>query len=1045
MRVSKQFLSPRLTRIISTLLFFCFTLLSAAALQAQTGATVTVSGKIVLGTISADLAGTSIQVKGSGKGVYTDAQGHYSIQVRIGATLVISRIGYKPQQVRVSDQPELNITLDPTDNSLDQVVVVSYGKQRARDITGSVAKVDAGAVQDITASEVGQKLQGKVAGLQLNQTSGIPGQAMTFRIRGAASLSSGNQPLVVIDGQPIISDVTSGSGDLNLINPDEIESYSVLKDAAATSLYGSRGANGVVIITTKQAKLGRTNVSANAYYGSQSVPQRGRPPLMNANQFATFMNGYYQDRITYENWINPVTNTPTIPSDYANPGQYGKGTDWYSAIIHAAPIDNYSINLSSGTEKVSSSTTLTYFNQSGVLYNTGMQRFAFRSNNEYRPVNRVKIGLNLAPSYQIDHNTNGGNLALNGNRQVVSGAEISSPLIAPYKADGTYNLTTTSYGMYALPNFLQQEKIMNNNQTNFHFLGNAYVDIEVLRGLHVKSTINGDLGSQEFNAYYGTQYGVFGGPPPRPTTASSAVSNSYDSYSWLNENTIDYSNTFGAHTLDVLAGYTTQKYNQDTRTVNGTGFANDAIPWISGATTTSGTTNNTQWTIASAIARVNYDYKKRYYLSGTIRSDGSSRFGALKKYGTFPSISGGWIVSDESFFPKTNALNFLKFKGSYGLTGNNNITNYLQVSNVTGSNYVLSGTTTPGEAITVLGNQNLTWETSKQTDVGLEASFLNNRITFSYDYYNKLTSGMLSNLQVPYASGFSSIAYNVASLRMWGHEFTLSSRNMIGKFTWSTDFNIAFNSNKVLSLVNNTPIGGTGMYSDYNQTAVGHPIGELYGMIFQGIYMTQADFDKYPHYSTSAVGTTRMKDLNGDGVITLADRTFLGNPTPTFIYGLTNSFTYKNFDLGILAAGQYGNKIMNTNLQNLQNLDGIFNIDNDMQDRWRSLTNPGNGKVPRTLSGTTELYRLVNSNWVFRGDYLSIKNITLGYTVGQQNLRYIKSIRIYASVQNALMFTRYPGQNPEVNDTKDSQTTAGQDNGSYPVPRVMMVGANINF
>jgi hypothetical protein len=397
----------------------------------------------------------------------------------------------------------------------------------------------------------------------------------------------------------------------------------------------------------------------------------------------------------------------------------------------------------------------------------------------------------------------------------------------------------------------------------------------------------------------------------------------------------------------------------------------------------------------------------------------------------------------------------MKLKGSYGLTGNNNLgnnntLNYPSITLLSPTNYVFGGTTTLGQSITTLGNPNLTWETSKQTDVGIEMNFLKNRITFSYDYYNKRTENMLSILPIPYASGYANIAYNVGTFRIWGHEFQLSTKNMVGAFTWSTDLNISFNDNKVISLVNNTPIGGTNKYYDYNRTAVGHHIGEFYGFIFDGVYMNQAEFDKYPHEASSTVGSARMRDVSGvngvpDGKIDINDRTFIGNPNPKFIYGIGNNFAYKNFDLNIIAAGQVGNKIMNVNLQNIQNLDGAFNLEKDMANRWRSEQNPGNGKVPRTTSATTELYRLVNTNWVFSGDYLTIKNIALGYTFKQATLRYIKSIRLYGSVQNAFIFTKYPGQNPEVNDNKDNQTVAGLDNGSFPNPRTVMVGANINF
>jgi TonB-linked SusC/RagA family outer membrane protein len=1009
-----------------------------------TGDTIRVAGYVHLAGGSADLSGTSVEIRG-GKGVvFTDSAGHFAVKASLNGTLVFSHVGYLTTEVDVKDHRVITVTLDKEPNTL-QEVTVSYGKQLKRDITGSVGVVSASNVEDIPATEFGQKLQGQVSGIQILQTSGLPGNAITFRIRGAASLSSGNQPLIVLDGQPLNSDVTGGTGDINLVPPDEIESYSVLKDAAATSLYGSRASNGVVLITTKTAKIDKTSITANAYYGVQSITNRGRPDLMNGYQFATFMQGFYQDKIANEGWVNPTTGTPTIPSDYANPGQYGKGTSWYNELIHPAPMQNYTVNYSVGTGKVSSSTTMNYFNQQGVLYNTGTQRYAFRTNTEFRPIPQVKLGLNLAPAYQIDHNTRGGNLLLNGNRQVIAGADLSSPLISPWASKGVYNLSTSSFGMYALPNYLQQEKIMDDDQTNFSFLGNAYIDVEFFHGFHAKSTINGDLLTQDYNAYYGTQFGEFGLVPPQPASSSQAVNNSNNTYTWTNENLLTYATHFGDHSLDLLGGYTAQKSYESLRSITGTGFATDETPWVTAATTTTGSSNSTSWTIVSALARVNYDFKKRYYLSATIRNDGSSRFGTNKKYGTFPSASAVWVASDEKFFPKWSMLNYLKFRGSYGLTGNFNIGNYTQTALLSPSNYVLNGSTTLGESITTLGNPNLTWETSKQLDVGADLTIVHGRINISYDYYRKTTDGMLAPLPIPSASGYTSIQYNEGTFRIWGHDIQVSTDNIRGRFNWTTDFNISFNDNKVISLVNGTPIGGTGMYDDYNRTAVGHRIGELYGWQFEGIYATQQEYNEYPKYATSVVGSARFKDVNGDDTIDINDRTFIGRTSPKFIYGMTNHFTFKNFDLNILVAGQVGNKLMNTNLQNLHNLDGVFNVEKSMMYRWRSVTDTGNGKVPSTRSGSTEAYRLVNSTWVFSGDYLAIKNITLGYTFNKKTLRYIHGIRIYVSVQNAFMFTKYPGENPEVNDTKDVQTQAGLDNGSYPIPRVVTTGANINF
>lgn len=991
-----------------------------------------VTGKVTSSEDHGILPGVSIKVKGSTNGTVTDAKGNYTLNVPSGSILVFTYVGFNPYQVTVGQSKTINAALQPNNNSLNEIVVVSYGKQRQRDITGAVSKVNADDLQNLPAAEIGQKLTGRVPGLQVNQSTGRPGQGMNFRIRGAATLGSSNQPLIVVDGQPINND------GVNLLNPDDIESFSVLKDAASSSLYGSRAANGVILITTKQAKAGKTTINLNTYYGAQTVTQRGRPNLMNAREFATFMKGYYEDKIKYEKWVNPVTKLAEIPSDYANPDQYGEGTDWYNTLLRTAPIQNYSLNISTGTDKILSSNTATYFKQDGVLVNTSMKRFSFRSNNVYTPSSKVKFGFNISPTYQIDDNTRGN---LDGNRQILVGAEISSPLIPVRNPDGSFITRTGSYGMFALPNFLQQMEIMKIKQNNLRLLANAFGEIELLKNLRFKTTINADLGSVDYNSFNSSLVGSAGSPGP---TAPSARNISNDYFSWLSENTLTYQYKIEEHTFDFLAGYTAQKYSNNSRTINGTGFANDNVPWISGASTTTGSTNNNAWDVASMLGRINYDYKGRYLLSATIRRDGSSRFGLNKKFGTFPSISAGWIASDESFFPKSDNLSFFKIRAGYGLTGNYNIGDYTQTSLVGQTNYVFNGALSPGLSITQLGNPDLTWETSKQLDIGLEMTFLKNRISVTYDYYNKRTEGMLFQISLPYESGYGNIRYNVGAFKLWGHELQINTTNLTGAVKWNTGFNISYNDNKVLNLPDHVPIGGTGMYNDYNRTAEGRRIGELWGYVFDGVYMTQAEYDSQPHAASSAVGTVRMKDINGDGKIDANDKTYIGNTNPKFLFGLTNDLKYKKFDFSIAVSGQSGNKLMNTNLQNLANLDGIFNIDKSMSNRWRSPENPGNGQVPRTLSNTTELYRLGNSSQVFSGDFLAIRNVALGYTFDMKQ-KYFKTARLYVSVNQAYVFTKYPGQNPEANDIRDDQTRAGQDNGSFPVPRTISIGANINF
>ncbi|MBZ4189505.1 SusC/RagA family TonB-linked outer membrane protein [Niabella beijingensis] len=998
-----------------------------------------IRGTVTLSRSGDDLTGTSVNVKGKIEATTTDAKGNFTLKARIPVTLIVSRVGYGTLEVPVASNEPVSVLLTEGSNNMNEVVVVSYGTRLAKDITSAVTTFNAAKAKDVPAAEFGQRLQGRVAGVQINMANGRPGQGIDMRIRGAASLSSGYQPLIVVDGQPL-SGSNTRSGDMNVVNPDDIETFTVLKDAAAAALYGSRAANGVIIITTKQAKSGRTNISLDTYYGWQKVPQKGRPDMMNAREFATYMKEYYEDKATYESY------TDGVPAEYANPDQYGEGTNWYNALLRTAPMQSISVNLSSGTDKVSSSSTLSYFNQDGVLLNTNMKRYAFRSNNEYRPWDGVKIGLNLSPSYQTDHNTRN---YTDGNRQILANATAASPLIPVRAADGSYNVGVSSFGMLNLNNPVQQLELAQSDYKTFRLLGNAYADIAILKNLHFKSTINTDISAFEGDLYQGTMYGIGLSAPklPRSPSSSAASHSSYNYTSWLNENTLTYNLKIKDHSFDAMAGYSGQKWRRNYRSINGSNFAGDVIPWISGAAVTNGSTNTEAWSTASFFGRLNYDFRGKYLLTGTFRNDGASRFGENKKYGQFPSVSAGWIVSEEGFFPKTGAINFLKLRGSYGRTGNFNIPNYQQVSNVTATNYVFGGTLTPGFSITILGNPDLTWEVSTQTDIGTDINFFDNRIVFSYDYYNKLTTAMLYPISLPYESGYANITANVGKFRIWGHEFQISSRNLTGALEWNTDVNLSLNNNKVVELPPNTPfVGGGATYSGYNRSIVGHHIGEFYGYVFDGVYKTQAEADQQPKHSTSMVGSARMKDVDENGVITADDRTLIGNPSPTYIYGITNTFRYKDFDFAIVGYGQGGNQVLNANRADWTNLDGIMNVASDMKNRWRSESNPGNGLVPRTRSGTTELYRLANSSWVEDGDFFTIKNITLGYTLRPNAIKYIRSARLYVSVQQAFVFTKYSGMNPEANATRDDAVgTYGQDLSTFPIPRTFMIGANFNF
>ena len=1025
-----------LPQVVLLLLLFLF----QGTVRAQ-GTGSTIRGTVTLSRSADDPAGTSVNVKGRIEATATDSKGNFSLRSRLPVTLIISRVGYGTLEVPVVSEEPVTVLLTENNNNMNEVVVVSYGTRQAKDITGAVGTFNAARAKEIPAAEFGQKLQGRVAGVQINMANGRPGQGMDIRIRGAASLSSGYQPLIVVDGQPL-SGSNTRSGDMNVVNPDDIETFTVLKDAAAAALYGSRAANGVILITTKQAKAGRTNISLDAYYGWQKVPQKGRPNMMNAREFAAYMKEYHEDKVTYEN------DTTDLAAEYAHPEQYGTGTNWYDALLRTAPMQSISLNLSSGTEKVSSSSTLSYYNQDGVLLNTNVKRYSFRSNNEYRPGERLKIGINLAPSYQTDHNTRN---YTDGNRQILANATAASPLISVRAADGSYNSYVSSPGMLRLNNPVQQLELAKADYGTFRLLGNAYADIGILKNLHFRTTLNTDIAAFEGDIYQGTMFGIGLNAPriPRPSTEATAAHSSHNYVSWLNENTLTYNLKINEHSLEAMAGYSAQKWRRNYRNIGASNFGSDAIPWINSVnnTITSAATNTEAWSTASVYGRLNYDFKGRYLLTATIRRDGSSRFGENRKYGNFPAISGGWIISDEGFFPENKAVSFLKLRGSYGETGNFNIGNYSQISNVSGTNYIFGGTLTPGYSITTLGNADLTWEISAQTNIGADINFLNNRIVFSYDYYSKRTHDMLYPISLPSQSGYSSVQANVGTFKIWGHEFQVSSRNLTGALEWNTDLNLSFNNNRVLQLPPNTPfVGGGPPYSGYNRSLEEHHIGEFYGYIFDGVYMTQAEFDKQPKHSSSLVGSVRMKDINEDGLIDANDRTLMGNPNPKYIYGITNTLRYKDLDLTIVGYGQGGNQILNVNRADWTNLDGIMNVAKDMQYRWRSEENPGNGQVPRTRSLTTELYRLANSTWVEDGDFFSIKNITLGYTFKQGLIKYVRSARIYASAQQVAVFTKYSGMNPEANATRDDAVgTYGQDLSTFPIPRTFTIGANFNF
>lgn len=990
---------------------------------------ITVKGKVI-DVNKESLIGVTIQVQNTSVGTITDIDGNYILpNVPSNAKLEVSYVGMKSQIIEVGGRTSIDVILETDTELLDEVVVVAYGTQKARSVTGAMSRINTDELVDMPVSNITQKMQGKFAGVQILNNSGEPNGNLSIRVRGQASINAGNNPLVVIDGFP------SSSG-LETLSPDEIESISILKDAASTTLYGSRAANGVILVTTKQGRSGKTEITFNANYGIQDVSSRGMPDVMNAREFAQFKKEYYEDAQKYEGKTTPV------PEQYANPASVSEGTDWYKVLLRTANSQNYNLGLQTGTDVVKSSVNLNYNSTEGTIINSYANRFSVRSNNEFKASDRIIFGMNLSASY-IDRQVQDG---IGIDRQIIGSAFLMDPALKYKNEDGTYPISYSPPGMFGNANYYLVLRDRQNPAKTIRGTVNTYAQVELAEGLKYRISANADMGNfrQERWVPSYVSGGMFSAPP-NPAYGSY---NTFNYENWLVENTLTYQKTFNeVHDFDVLLGYSAQKSKDISSTINASNYPSDEIGFFNAAQTKVGSGGKSAWSMLSWLSRFNYEYMNRYILSFSYRRDGSSRFGANARWANFPSFSAGWVASEEGFLKDVNNLSFLKLRASWGKVGNNNIGNYTSIASVNNYNYVLDGTIVPGRQLGNIGNNNLTWETTESWNIGADVSLYKDRVFFMYDYYNKVTNGLLYQIDIPYSSGFSNIQSNIGEFRFWGHEFTLQTKNLTGAFKWSTDFNITFDRNKAVKLgTNDTPIGGYNNQVDYNRTAVGKPLGMFYGYVYDGVYMTQEEYDSQPKHASSTVGTVRMKDINGDKKIDSADKTFIGNPNPDFLYGLTNSFSWNNFDASVVISGSVGNDIMDATYEWTENIDAVFNVRKEVAERWRSVENPGKGNIPRTLTGSTELFRYTNSRWVFDGSYLMVKNLTLGYKVPLKSNPFIKSLRFYLTAQNLLTLTKYPGMNPEVSRSGTGGLSFyGVDHTSYPVSRIYTAGINVSF
>lgn len=1033
------------------LLKFCLPLAFLLFISIEVMAQSIVTGK-VLGDSSQPLSGVTVSEKGTSNATVSKEDGSFSIRLTTSRpSLVISNVGYTQKEVGVSKQNNIIITLTAESKQLNDVVVVGYGTRRKKELTGAIASVGAKDIQQVPVSGLDQALQGKVSGLQISSTSGAPGGNTNILIRGIGSISGGNEPLFVIDGFPVSN---AGIGNpLNTINPNDIESIDVLKDASATAIYGSRGSNGVIIVTTKRGKAGRARIEIDAYTGIQQVAKKLE--MMNAQEYAQFVidsrNNGYLDNVATGNITDPNSVRPAsyrIPIDLQNPAALGEGTNWQDAIFRNASIRNYQISASGGSEGFTYALSGGYFDQQGIIINTSLKRYSFRANLDGKISNRLTVGASLAPSY-IDQK----NLPVAehyGSFGIIQSALAMAPNIPVYREDGSYgSLIPTPEGYTNIQNPVKIANEYKNPAAQFRMLSNAYAEYSIIPDLKLRVTVGADVN------YYKTQTWI-----PSTLSASapiglaSASASKTENINWLTENTLAYKKSFKQHTFDLLGGFTAQKATNDGINAGAANFPDDLVQNVNGGTVNSGGQNIQEYTILSLLGRVNYSFNNKYLFTGTLRRDGSSRFGENNRWGTFPSASVGWRISEEPFLKSISFVSDFKVRASYGLTGNNNIGNYRAIGQLSDANYVIGDVLTPGLVRSSFSNNQLGWESMKQMDVGVDLSLLNNRVEFTGDYYDKRNTDMLFNISVPAATGLTSAVVNLGEVQNRGIELALTTHNLVGNFKWNTNFNITFNRNKVLAMSTEDEkiFGSTGGRGNTHVTQVGHPVGVFYGRRQLGIFQTDKEANEY----VSATGTrlqpfakagdVKWKDVDGNGIINDNDREVLGSPHPDYFFGFSNTFSYRNISLDVTANGMMGFQIYDATF--MINNSGVQNNTKYVYDnRFISAEQPGDGRYGRAIRGGRNSNTIYSSQYLFDGSYLRIRTVTLNYTLSNRFSQkiHMQGFRLYATATNLFTFTKYNGYDPEVSNSGDNLLASRVDFGSYPNARSFIIGINLSF
>lgn len=1035
--------TKKLMHILKCCMFFIFSVTGFCFANAPSGLSPTPQqqGRTISGVVrdaTETIIGANVMVKGTTSGVITDINGQFTISnVPLNAVLQVSYIGYKSQEVNTTNQSRIEIVLVEDVAALEEIVVIGYGTMQRRDVTGAVGQVQSDALQKVAAPRIDQALVGQIAGVQVISSTGQPGEGLNIRVRGVGSISAGSNPLYVIDGFP--------EADIRMLNPNDIETMDILKDASATAIYGSRGANGVILITTKRGKGGKASINLDVNYGWQKVLRK--PQYLTKQEQAM----YYYEGIRNQNLDagNNVTGDPlkdwgvVVPKTIMDvlDGKIAADTEAYDYIFQTAPQQSYNLSAQGGNDQFKFSISGEYLSQDGIIIMNDFNRYSIRSNIDAKLNERVTIKFNINSGYSTtkDMLGSGGSQEAEG---ILGAATTWVPWYPLYTEDGEY---FNGYGQDAINNVwnpVAQAYEIKRRREQYRTSGNLNSEIKITNELNLNIMVGATTSATRIYAFV-PKLDVF-------QNSGDGIDDRRNMLNWSAESILNYQKKINKHSINALVGFTTQKQEQNSNYVRSQTYPNNLIHTLNAVSNIiyQGNSNESEWSLVSYLTRLNYNYNSKYYLSASIRSDGSSRFGKDRKYGYFPSAALSWRISEEDFLKEIHSISDIKLRASYGETGNNNIGDFAHLATVGYSSYLFGGEVVGGMAPGNIENPLLTWEKQRSLNFGADFSLFKSRLNMTVDYFITTNHQLLLNVNVPQITGFNTSLQNIGEVENRGWEFTINSHNLSGVVDWSTNFNFSTYRNKVLKL---GPEGAP-IINSYHITQIGQPIGMFYGYQTDGIFKNQAELDAGPIWAPgtadrSRVGDIRFVDTNGDGEITTDDRTIIGNPYPDFYFGLTNNISYKNFALSFSISGSYGNK-------------AVYNMDNQLYTRarfrqfscdlvkpwWKSESDPGNGIAPRPNNLPTGGLRQRSDRFLDDASFLRVNNINLSYTVPRRIAQslYLSNLRVYATSNNPFIFTKFKEFNPEVQNSSNP-LTPGIALYNYPIAKSLLFGINVTF